>query len=47
MLVSDAGAVRTVTLNRPAAFNSFDLEMKAALLAALAAPARTRRCGRW
>jgi len=37
VLVSDVGAVRTVTLNRPAAFNSFDLAMKAALLDALAA----------
>ncbi len=37
VLVSDVGAVRTITLNRPAAFNSFDLAMKAALLDALAA----------
>ena len=37
VLVTDAGAVRTVTLNRPTAFNSFDLAMKSALLDALAA----------
>ena len=35
-LVADAGGVRTLTLNRPAAFNSFNLELKSALLAALA-----------
>ena len=35
VLVADAGGVRTLTLNRPAAFNSFNLELKAALLAAL------------
>jgi 2-(1,2-epoxy-1,2-dihydrophenyl)acetyl-CoA isomerase len=33
--VADDGAVRTLTLNRPAAFNSFNLVLKAALLAAL------------
>ncbi len=37
VLVADDGAVRTVTLNRPGAFNSFDLAMKTALLDALAA----------
>lgn len=36
VLVADSGAVRTVTLNRPAAFNSFDLALKSALLAAIA-----------
>jgi 2-(1,2-epoxy-1,2-dihydrophenyl)acetyl-CoA isomerase len=35
-LVADEGAVRTITLNRPAAFNSFDSALKPALLAALA-----------
>jgi 2-(1,2-epoxy-1,2-dihydrophenyl)acetyl-CoA isomerase len=35
VLVSDSAAVRTLTLNRPAAFNSFNLELKGALLAAL------------
>jgi 2-(1,2-epoxy-1,2-dihydrophenyl)acetyl-CoA isomerase len=36
VLVTDAAAVRTVTLNRPGSFNSFDLAMKSALLDALA-----------
>jgi len=36
ILVSDSVGVRTVTLNRPAAFNSFNLDLKSALLAALA-----------
>ena len=36
VLVADAGAVRTLTLNRPAAFNSFNLELKESLLTALA-----------
>ncbi len=35
-LVADGAAVRTVTLNRPAAFNSFTLAMKDELLAAIA-----------
>jgi 2-(1,2-epoxy-1,2-dihydrophenyl)acetyl-CoA isomerase len=35
VLVSDAAGVRTITLNRPTAFNSFNLELKGALLAAL------------
>lgn len=35
LLVSNSGAVRTLTLNRPAAFNSFDLALKQALLGAL------------
>ena len=35
--VVDSGGVRTLTLNRPGAFNSFNLELKSALLAALAA----------
>lgn len=39
VLVTDRGAVRTVTLNRPTAFNSFDLALKGALLAALDAAA--------
>lgn len=38
-MVADDGAVRTITLNRPGAFNSFNLELKAALLAALDAAA--------
>ncbi|MEP6563369.1 MAG: enoyl-CoA hydratase-related protein [Nakamurella sp.] len=37
--VSDRDGVRTITLNRPAAYNSFNLELKSALLAALAAAA--------
>lgn len=36
LLINDAGGVRTLTLNRPAAFNSFTLGLKSALLAALA-----------
>lgn len=39
VVVTDRGAVRTLTLNRPAAFNSFDLALKSALLAALEAAA--------
>lgn len=39
VLVSDANGVRTVTLNRPKSFNSFNLELKGALLAALSAAA--------
>src|SRR6195952_5186476 len=35
LLVSDQGGVRTLTFNRPAAFNSFDLALKDATLAAL------------
>jgi len=35
VLVADDGAVRILTLNRPAAFNSFNVTLKAALLAAL------------
>ena len=35
VLVADDGAVRTLTLNRPAAFNSFNLALKTALLATL------------
>jgi 2-(1,2-epoxy-1,2-dihydrophenyl)acetyl-CoA isomerase len=42
VLVSDTGAVRTLTLNRPAAFNSFNLDLKAALLTALADAAHDR-----
>ena len=36
LLVVDDGGVRVLTLNRPAAFNSFDLSLKGALLSALA-----------
>lgn len=39
LLVTDDGGVRTVLLNRPAAYNSFNLELKSALLAALDAAA--------
>ncbi|QGW81213.1 2-(1,2-epoxy-1,2-dihydrophenyl)acetyl-CoA isomerase PaaG [Variovorax paradoxus] len=35
VLTSDAGAVRTLSLNRPAALNSFTTEMHAELMAAL------------
>ncbi len=40
LLVSDVDGVRTLTLNRPAAFNSFDLALKGALLTALTAAAQ-------
>lgn len=36
LLVEDRHGVRTLTLNRPSAFNSFDLTLKASMLAALA-----------
>ena len=36
VLVSNTAGVRTITLNRPAAFNSFNLELKGKLLIALA-----------
>lgn len=39
VLVADAGGVRTLTLNRPSAFNSFNLQLKSELLAALSAAA--------
>lgn len=39
VLVTDRGAVRTLTLNRPTAFNSFNLALKGALLTALDAAA--------
>jgi 2-(1,2-epoxy-1,2-dihydrophenyl)acetyl-CoA isomerase len=39
VVVRTDGAVRTLTLNRPAALNSFDAEMKDALLSALSAAA--------
>ena len=42
ILVTDVGAVRTLTLNRPTAFNSFNLDLKSALLAALAHAADDR-----
>lgn len=35
LLVQDAAGVRTITLNRPTALNSFDLALKGALLAGL------------
>jgi len=35
LLISDEASVRILTLNRPAAFNSFNLDLKAALLDAL------------
>jgi len=35
LLVNDASGVRTLTFNRPTAFNSFDLALKEALLRAL------------
>jgi len=43
VLTSDAGAVRTLSLNRPAALNSFTTEMHAALMAALDLAARDER----
>jgi 2-(1,2-epoxy-1,2-dihydrophenyl)acetyl-CoA isomerase len=39
LLIDDAEGVRTLTLNRPAAYNSLTLELKNALLAALRAAA--------
>ncbi|HEY5114174.1 MAG TPA: enoyl-CoA hydratase-related protein [Nakamurella sp.] len=36
VLAADVDGVRTITLNRPAAFNSFNLDLKRALLVALA-----------
>lgn len=39
VLVGNAGAVRTLSLNRPAALNSFTTELHAALMAALASAA--------
>ena len=39
VLVADVQGVRKLTLNRPRAFNAFNLELKSALLAALAAAA--------
>ena len=39
LLIGDEGSVRTLTLNRPASFNSFDLILKSALLSALTAAA--------
>ncbi|MDM0114087.1 2-(1,2-epoxy-1,2-dihydrophenyl)acetyl-CoA isomerase PaaG [Variovorax sp. J22R133] len=46
ILVTDAGATRTLTLNRPAAMNSFTTAMHAQLLAALndAAQSESVRC---
>lgn len=39
VVVSQSGAVQTITLNRPAALNSFTTELHAQLLAALNAAA--------
>ena len=39
VLLTDLDGVRTITLNRPRAYNAFNLELKAALLTALAAAA--------
>ncbi len=39
LLVNDADGVRTLTLNRPGAFNAFDLELKSQFLPALRAAA--------
>jgi 2-(1,2-epoxy-1,2-dihydrophenyl)acetyl-CoA isomerase len=39
ILVTDHQGVRTITLNRPKSFNSFNLELKGALLAAVSAAA--------
>ncbi len=39
LLIDTDGGVRTLTLNRPAAFNAFDLALKAAFLPALLAAA--------
>ena len=42
------GGVRTLTLNRPTAFNSFNAALKSALLAALADAGRgSGAFGRW
>jgi 2-(1,2-epoxy-1,2-dihydrophenyl)acetyl-CoA isomerase len=41
LLIDDADGVRRLTLNRPAAFNSFDLTLKTLLLAAIADAAHT------
>ena len=48
LLVDDRDGVRTLTLNRPEAFNSLTVELKESLLAALTdAAADDRRCARW
>ncbi|MBO0840936.1 MAG: enoyl-CoA hydratase/isomerase family protein, partial [Sciscionella sp.] len=39
LLISDAGGVRTLTMNRPAAYNSLTVELKRELLSALRAAA--------
>lgn len=43
LLIENQDAVRILTLNRPAAFNAFNLELKAALLAALQEAAADER----
>ncbi|SDI96205.1 enoyl-CoA hydratase-related protein [Variovorax sp. OV700] len=43
VLASDAGAVRTLSLNRPAALNSFTTELHAELMAALDLAARDEK----
>ena len=45
VLISDSGAVRTLSLNRPAALNSFTTGLHAGLLAALEAAAAGSRVG--
>ena len=47
LLVAEAGAVRTLTLHRPRAFNAFDSTLKPALLQALVEAAADTTCGRW
>lgn len=42
LLITDRGAVRTLTLNRPAAYNAFDLALKGELLTALDVAGRDR-----
>ena len=47
LLVRQDGAVRTLTLHRPAAFNAFDSTLKPAFLEALRRPRPTPTCGPW
>ena len=46
LLISDDGGVRTLTLNRPAVFNSFNLALKSALLTAMRGLSRSGRARR-